>query len=149
MKAFRDGFGRGARREHLYRYNISPQSLPDVLPDMLVALARLVFEIRDLMADEGEEGQVALACAIFNRMRRYGPDGEGSGGAVMAAPPAGLPDPAFCRAFAVACLVLSGDMDDPTNGATHFHRHSDNPDWALGLRPKALIGQHFFYALND
>tara|TARA_R110000868_G_scaffold244926_4_gene501414 strand:+ start:9434 stop:9883 length:450 start_codon:yes stop_codon:yes gene_type:complete len=118
------------------------------LPPKAVELVRLALAIREVLEDEGnaesEEGQVALACAILNRFRRYGPDEGGSGGA------AGdrsceFGKASFARAFAVACLVLSGDIDDPTGGATHFHRHTLNPKWARRATPKALIGQHMFY----
>lgn len=130
-------------------YFMSDRQAP--LPPQAVELVRLALVIRDVLEDEGrdagEEGQVALACAILNRMRRFGPDDSGTGGAAGAGN-CDFADAAFARAFAVACLVLSGDIDDPTGGATHFHRHSRNPKWARGAVPKALIGQHMFYALT-
>ena len=90
---------------------------------------------------------MALACAIANRIRRFGPD-EGGGGAAARAGHPDFADPAFCRAFAVACLVMSGDCEDPTGGATHFHHHRENPKWARRATPKALIGAHVFYELG-
>jgi hypothetical protein len=120
------------------------------LPPFFVELVKLAVEIREVIADEGEEGRVALACAILNRHRRFG-SGSGGGGGGAAAHVADFEaaDRALCRAFAVACLVLAGDLDDPTDGATHFHHHRDNPKWARRATPKALIGQHLFYALHD
>lgn len=116
-------------------------------PMALAGMMRLALAIRDLMDDEDEEGRVAIACAALNRMRRFGPDDGGSqGGAAAHAP--GLADPGLCRALAVACLVLSGDLDDPTGGATHFHRHTEHPEWARRATPKALIGRHLFYVLE-
>tara|TARA_R110002124_G_scaffold81373_2_gene214499 strand:- start:88 stop:477 length:390 start_codon:yes stop_codon:yes gene_type:complete len=120
------------------------------LPSQAVELVRLALVIRDVLDEEGqdagEEGRVALACAILNRMRRFGPDDGGSGGAAGESA-CDFGDASFARAFAVACLVLSGDIDDPTCGATHFHRHTLNPKWARRAVPKALIGQHMFYTL--
>ena len=33
---------------------------------------------------------------------------------------------------------------DPTAGATHFHDHRDDPNWARGMRATALIGRYLF-----
>ncbi len=123
------------------------------LPKSVVEIARLAVAIREVLDSEGgqddEEGQVALACAILNRMRRFGPSGEGGGGAAAHVGVWDVTDTGFCRAFAVACLVLSGDIEDPTGGATHFHRHAENPKWARRATPKALIGRHLFYTIPD
>ena len=109
------------------------------LADML-ALARA---IRDCAADEPEQGRIALAWVALNRMR--------AGQAVPMADMgdgtrADFADPAFCRALAAVCLVSCGDLADPTRGATLFHAHTENPCWARGANPSALIGGHFFYA---
>lgn len=123
-------------------------------PSSHVVVVRLALSIRDLMADEGEEGQVALAWAVLNRMRRFGTNGgseggsggESGGGASMAAV---FCEPGFLRALAIACLIMSGDIADPTDGATHFHRHDEEPAWAWAARPKALIGWHLFYEVES
>lgn len=57
----------------------------------------------------------------------------------------GFQDPDFCRALAMVCLVCSGDLPDPTNGATRCHRHDSLPEWAQSLLPTALIGSLLFY----
>lgn len=123
----------------------------EATPAALKEMMRLALAIRDLMEDEEEDGRVAIACAALNRMRRYGPEGEGGGGAPSgpAAHARDFSDPALCRAIAVACLVLSGDLEDPTGGATHFHRHTEEPGWARTATPKALIGQYMFYTLDQ
>lgn len=112
--------------------------------DML-ALARA---IRDCAADEPEQGRIALAWVALNRMRAGQAvslrDAESTGGTGGAW--ADFADPAFCRALAAVCLVSSGDLADPTRGATLFHAHTENPCWARGANPSALIGGHFFYA---
>ena len=154
MNAFA-GFGRSAKARHFSGSSLafgvpfmSDRFQP--LPPQAVELARLAVSVFEVLAgDEGasEEARVALACAIANRMRRFGPD-EGSGGASARAGVADFGDPAFCRAFAVACLVMSGDCEDPTGGATHFHHHRKNPKWAKRAEPRALIGSHMFYVLS-
>ncbi|HEX7775258.1 MAG TPA: hypothetical protein VF449_01890 [Parvibaculum sp.] len=107
----------------------------------LAEMMALALAIRDEVRDEPEEGRVALAFAAMNRMRRFGPEGAGA-----ACPD--FTDRDFCRAFAAACLAASGDMPDPTGGATHFHLHTEEPGWARAATPKALIGRHLFYALD-
>ncbi len=138
----------GAARETGLRGTFFMSDRHAPLPPKAVELVRLALAIRDVLEDEGreesEEGQVALACAILNRIRRFGPDEGGSGGTAGHGA-CDFGEASFARAFAVACLVLSGDIDDPTGGATHFHRHNLNPKWARRATPKALIGQHMFY----
>lgn len=53
------------------------------------------------------------------------------------------------RAFLVARWVASGAMGgflgDVTGYATHYHAYYVRPDWALTMRPTAVIGDHIFY----
>lgn len=111
-----------------YRARTAPLNLAEA-----VGLAR---RLRDEAAGESEEGRVALAWALVNAR------GVGNGTAADA----DFSDPAFCRALATLCLVAAGDVGDPTHGATRFHAHDEDPDWASGLPPSALIGRYFFYA---
>jgi hypothetical protein len=116
------------------------------LPREMEDIACLALSIcRVLEVEDDEEGQVAMACAILNHMRRFGREGGGNGGAQACEPLAVERLP--WRAFAIACLVVSGDMEDPTAGATHFHRHTENPEWAQAATPKALIGSYVYYAI--
>ncbi|MDO8289704.1 MAG: cell wall hydrolase [Parvibaculum sp.] len=144
------GFGRLARAQSSFGVPFTSDRFQP-LPPQAVELARLAVAVCEVLADEdgasSEEAQVALACAMLNRMRRFGPD-EGGGGAAARAGVADFGNPAFCRAFAVACLVMSGDCEDPTGGATHFHHHRKNPKWARRAEPRALIGAHVFYVLG-
>lgn len=144
------GFGRSARSPASFGVPFMSDRFQP-LPPQAVELARLAVAVSDVLADEGgalsEEAQVALACMMLNRLRRFGPD-DGNGGAAARAGSADFANPAFCRAFAVACLVMSGDCEDPTGGATHFHHHRKNPKWARHAEPKALIGAHVFYVLG-
>lgn len=115
-------------------------------PAALAGMMSLALAIRESLEGESEEGRVAVACAMRNRMRRFGLDRADMRGAAARA--RDLSDPLLCRALAFACFVLSGDPADPTGGATHFHRHTEQPKWARSATPKALIGQHIFYALD-
>ena len=57
----------------------------------------------------------------------------------------GVTGPQFSQCLATVCLTLHGDLSDPTGGATHFHHHRDDPEWARCVQPVALIGDYFFY----
>jgi hypothetical protein len=59
-------------------------------------------------------------------------------------PPLEQPDPDWCRALAINCLVWSGDLVDPTSGATSCHRHDKTARWATKRVPTALIGAYIF-----
>lgn len=142
---------------------------PASLDDMLACARTLWSEARD----EPEIGLVHLAWVIRNRAwlggeyRRavgvphpvYGdgtlgaacrdagafPVWSGAPEARSAMMRAGFDDPRFCRAFATACLVWSGDYGEPLAGAVDFHRHDEAPRWAATRDPAALIGAHFYY----
>ncbi|HCX69264.1 MAG TPA: hypothetical protein DHK64_17535, partial [Rhodobiaceae bacterium] len=55
----------------------------------------------------------------------------------------------FLLALAALCRALCGAEQDPTGGATHFHLHTENPDWATRETPRALAGGHLFYAPRE
>lgn len=123
---------------------------------------------------EAEEGQIAVAWVIKNRARHAaqyratkGQDhpifGDGSLIAVCMAPrqfvvwstegpvhnlahQVGFDDREFCRSFSIVCRVWNGDHPDPSDGATYYHPHDVEPDWAQELTPTALIGRYMFYA---
>ncbi len=48
---------------------------------------------------------------------------------------------------AVSALVASAPRTRYTCGANHFTRCDENPPWARGHRPVAMIGAHAFYKL--
>ena len=54
-------------------------------------------------------------------------------------------EPSFPRVFAAACRVWTGEAQDPTHGARHYHNHWVSPAWARGHHPTAVIGNHLFY----
>jgi len=121
-------------------------------------------------AEEPEAGRLALACVVSNRReiarrfvktqsRPHPHFGDGSLAeacrsvvhdagpprTATAAPATAPTVPAYYRALATVCLVLSGDQADPTQGAVDFHRHDELPDWANRRVPSALIGSWLFY----
>lgn len=55
-------------------------------------------------------------------------------------------DAAFRRCLGAAALVLSGDLPDPSGGATHYYRDgSEVPSWAESMVPTITIGHHKFF----
>lgn len=118
-------------------------------PAALAGMMGLALAICDLLEDESEEGRLALCYATLNRMRRFGCAEEAGGKRRGAARKRDIFDPTLSRALAVSCLVLLGGADDPTEGATHFHLHTEQPKWAQDATPKALIGRYLFYAVEQ
>ena len=53
----------------------------------------------------------------------------------------------FRTCLVIAKRALRGRIDDPTEGATHYHARGTAPPWARRRRPSAEIGRHLFY--ND
>jgi len=45
----------------------------------------------------------------------------------------------------IARRAIAGTLDDPTNGATHYHAAGIFPVWARGRMFSAEIGRHQFY----
>lgn len=54
----------------------------------------------------------------------------------------------FQVASIVAITVLSGSVEDNTNGATHFHNPQiSQPEWRNNLQKTLRVGNHDFYKL--
>jgi spore germination cell wall hydrolase CwlJ-like protein len=104
----------------------------------LAEMAALATILRDVAAGEGEEGRMALAWALLNREPSVARAAQRGGGG-------DLTDREYLRALGLLCRALAGETPDPTGGATRFHPHTEWPDWAQHLTPRALIGGHFFY----
>lgn len=50
------------------------------------------------------------------------------------------------RECAYAALgAMTGRLEDPTMGATHFHTTDVHPNWAIGHTSHCTIGRHRFY----
>jgi len=131
----------------------------------LDVLARTVYgEARG----ERIAGKEAVAAVIMNRVRRarkrggywWGADVE----SVCTKPwqfscwnrsdpnrdrilAAGPENSTFQSCLRVARRALEGRIEDPTDGATHYHNTRVRPHWAKGRQPSAEIGRHLFY--ND
>lgn len=58
-------------------------------------------------------------------------------------------DPVFRAAGAIADQALSGQLNDMTDNATHYHAASVAPYWAAGRTPSARIGAHVFYRIVE
>lgn len=52
---------------------------------------------------------------------------------------------AFRSCLRIARQAVHGDLDDPTDGATHYHTKTIRPPWTRGRRPVRQIGHHLFY----
>ena len=56
----------------------------------------------------------------------------------------------FQVASIVAITVLSGEVEDNTHGATHFHNPNiSQPEWRREMKKTAIIGNHAFYKMPD
>lgn len=56
----------------------------------------------------------------------------------------------FEIASKVAITVLSGEVEDNTKGATHFHNpNNSNPSWKYELVKTITIGHHCFYRMPN
>lgn len=54
-------------------------------------------------------------------------------------------DPEFRQALEIAEAVYNGELEDSTDGATHYHANWMRPAWADDALISAQIGQHTFY----
>jgi N-acetylmuramoyl-L-alanine amidase len=140
------------------------QAVPNDDPEERDYLIRtIVFEA----ADEPEEGKAAVAYVVLNRKRsgRWGNHIKD----VVTHPWQFEPwmtrrkemeklspyNPRYQSAARIANAVLTGEMPDPTAGATHFlnptvvrkRRGGSLPSWARG--EGMPIGNHIFYSLSE
>lgn len=51
----------------------------------------------------------------------------------------------YYKAVDIANRVLTGDLLDITDGATHYHSNKVNPDWAETKTETVRINNHIFY----
>lgn len=137
----------------------------DLVKPETVIMARTIYgEARG----EKVRGKEAVACVIMNRVKR----GRARGGywwgstveEVCLRPwqfscwNEGDPNRAviekvdasnrnFASCLRIARRAVAGALEDPTNGATHYHAKGSFPPWARGRKTSAEIGNHLFY--ND
>jgi len=55
----------------------------------------------------------------------------------------------FSTCVRVARRALLALIDDPTNGATHYHADYVNPVWADINKKTEIVGRHIFYKLVE
>ena len=108
---------------------------------------------------EKVEGKLAIVHVVLNRVKAQsnygrtirdvilkpghftGPDPNLA--QTLRIPPADI-ELALCKA--IAELATRGHLrNDPTDGATHFHRLNSKPTWATKLTYLRQIGNHVFY----
>ncbi len=58
-------------------------------------------------------------------------------------------NPVFALALDIANSALRGQLQDITQGATHYHTQQINPAWASRRDPCARIGAHIFYRIVE
>ncbi|MGB5093755.1 MAG: hypothetical protein WBN97_10670 [Parvibaculum sp.] len=100
--------------------------------------AALATRLMTLAPGESEEAMTALAHVLARQ--------PATASVALDATCARISEADRLVALSIACAVLAGRRKDPTDGATRFHLHTENPVWARNLSPKALIGRYFYYA---
>lgn len=55
----------------------------------------------------------------------------------------------FATALRIARRAVYGVLEDPTDGATHYHAAGISPSWIKGEKPVAVMGRHVFYKLVE
>lgn len=114
----------------------------------LADLISLALNLQNTLEREPEMARVAVAWTFRNRWE----SGRGAiaiKDAFEAELPASNSGIYYTRPFLAALgtisLVFSDAVPDPTSGSTRYHRHDENPHWAQGQNPNALLGSFFFY----
>lgn len=107
--------------------------------------------IQNISPPAEESDYVAIAYTTRNRMERGGclddiitearltEVGQNSCQAACSAPDSIL------RSLSIVSGVFAGLYEDPTRGATRFHRHDETPSWAEGRPSNALLGPYIYY----
>ncbi len=54
-------------------------------------------------------------------------------------------DEDYLKLLGIAYLVMTGQLQDNTNGSTHYHTTNIMPKWAQDQKPVVVIGDHKFY----
>lgn len=111
---------------------------------------------------EDDEGKIAVACVVLNRITSgvtwWGYDvqtvckkpyqfscwnvGDPNRSIIMAA---SKKDPVFAKCLSIASDAVRRKLIDATNGADSYKRTGTTASWAKNLTPVATIGHHEFY----
>lgn len=138
---------------------------PDVYTQAVDTLARTLYgEARGELV----RGKEAVAAVVMNRVRRAQERGGwwwGTGVVEVCRKPwqfscwnendpnrakiedAAESDREFASCVRIARRAVMAALEDPTQGATHYHAKGATPPWTTGRTPSAAIGNHLFY--ND
>jgi hypothetical protein len=131
---------------------------------MLVTLASRDLDlcartVKFLASGGADDLRAALACTLRNRLlaawraampsamdvcQDFCREATGTACAQLFLATGASCDVEWYRALAINCLAWSGDLVDPTNGATSCHRHDMNARWAARRAATALIGAYIF-----
>jgi len=95
-----------------------------------------VMRNRKLLGDDTSYSEVALKPRQFSAWNQGDPNRE----LIQS-----LGEEELADTRDIAEEVLSGESEDPTGGATHYHAKEVSPKWASEMRPTATIGRHRFY----
>ena len=111
----------------------------------LEALQRVVYcEARG----QSEDGKLAVAYTVVNRSSKSGRSIEYEAtkpsqfcvwGRAMTETAAAL------KCKTAAYTAIERDKPDPSTGATFFYSGNNVPNWARGINPCAVIGDHKFF----
>lgn len=115
---------------------------------------------------ESDEGKLAVACVIMNRVRRQGWMGKTVKGVarmkrgryaqfscwndgvnkvrILKKTTSQLAR-SGCIDAVLRALDVAGTADDPSKGACHYHAHAVSPRWSRGREPDVIIGGHRFF----
>ena len=130
------------------------------IEDPITCLARTIYWEAQ---GEGEEGMLAIASVVMNRVGHPGfpatvcavvKEGQSQRRCQFAWWCDGRPDEAqdpqaYAQAREVARRALNRELPDPTGGALYFHRRGATPEWAASYTRTAAIGAHLFYTPPD
>lgn len=144
--------------------SLTPLAVPGSLrADPVQILARTIWGEAH---DETVRGKEAIASVILNRVARAKERGGwwwGEDVVSVCRKPGQFPcwdgndgnrakfrlategDQSFIMCLRIARRAVAGSLDDPTGGATHYHRLDAHPPWAWRLSPCAEIGHYLFY----
>ncbi|MCA8883009.1 MAG: cell wall hydrolase [Rhodobacteraceae bacterium] len=135
---------------------LAAQPKPEMTAELSCLAEALYFEARG----ESVKGQFAVGEVILNRVKSSSyPDSvcgvihQGTGRKYQCQftytcdghPEVIREKGAFEQVKKVADAVLSGDYDDITEGATHYHTKQVRPSWSRTFPRTATIGVHHFY----
>jgi len=137
--------------------------IPDPSPEALDTLARTLYgEARG----ESVRGKEAVAAVVVNRVKRAAERGGWWWGNTVVAvckkpwqfsawneddpnrpkiESATEKDREFASCLRIAKRAVMDALQDPTQGATHYHAKGITPPWARDRTPSAVIGDHLFY----